>query len=46
MYQCFGTGSGIQDGKKSGSGFGIRDKHPRFSESLETVFRIKNTYIV
>ena len=33
----FGPGSGIRDGKKSGSG--IRNEHPRsFSESLETVF--------
>jgi hypothetical protein len=33
-------------GEKSGSGSGIRNKHPRsFSESLETVFWVKNTYI-
>jgi len=33
-------GSGIRDGKKSGSGMNIPD---HFSESLETVFRVENT---
>jgi hypothetical protein len=33
-------GSGIRDGKKSGSGMNILDS---FSKSLETVFRVKNT---
>jgi hypothetical protein len=34
---------GIRDGKKSGSGMNIPD---HFSESLETVFRAKDTQIL
>jgi hypothetical protein len=46
-----GSGFGIREGEKSGSGMGkksvsgmnISDHFDHFSESLETVFRVRNT---
>jgi hypothetical protein len=40
VFLALDPGSEIRDGKKSGSGMNIPD---HFSESLGTVFRVKNT---